>query len=61
MNDDAWKKWYAALKNSRPDAYWKAINYSEAETINHRIPMKAAASIERAMVMLCCELLEIKP
>lgn len=56
-----WKRWYSALKATHPDWYFKAIRYAEAQTINHNIPTKAAADIERSFVMFACEMLDVDP
>ena len=58
---DDWKRWYRALKATHPEWYAKAIRYSEAQTINHRIANPAAADIERSFVMFACEMLEVDP
>lgn len=59
--DDQWERWYSALRAANPDAYRKAISYSESVTINNNTPLKAAADYERSMVMLACELLDVRP
>lgn len=56
-----WKNWYNALRAAHPDVYEKAIRYSEAQCINHRIPTQPAADIERSYVMFACELLDVNP
>jgi hypothetical protein len=58
---DDWKRWYSALRAAHPDIYSKAIRYSEAQCINHRIEGKAAADIERSYVMFACELMDVDP
>lgn len=59
--EDKWKSWYAALKAVEPEAYAKAIQYSEGLSLTFRFPLKQAAEVERAMVMLACELLSVSP
>lgn len=56
-----WERWYRALRAADPEAYRKAISYSEGVTLNHNTPMKAAAEYERSMVMLACDLLQVRP
>lgn len=56
-----WGNWYRTLKAVDRDAYDKAIRYAEGVSLSFDIPLKAGAEIERAMVMLACELLEIHP
>ena len=56
-----WQKWYRALKQERPDAYKKAIEYTEGVTLKFGVPSKAAADYEVAAVLLACDLLGISP
>jgi hypothetical protein len=61
MTRHDWEAWYRALKAANPDAYRKAIGYSEAMALNFNWPMKQAAECERSHVMLACELIGVKP
>jgi hypothetical protein len=58
---DDWERWYFALKQQQPDAYRKAIEYTEAVTLNFRVAQKAAGAYECAAVLLACDLLGVKP
>jgi hypothetical protein len=55
------ESWYRTLKAVHPDAYRKAIGYSEALSLKFNWPLKQAAECERSHVMLACELLGVKP
>ena len=56
-----WEAWYRALRARDPEAYRKAINYTEAVSLTFNTPQKAAAEYERTAVMLACELLDVQP
>lgn len=56
-----WKRAYAALRAADPEAFRKAIYYSEEISLNHRLPLNVAAAIEVSHVWFACELLGVQP
>lgn len=61
VSTDAWKSWYAPLKNNHPDAYRQAIEYGAGVAIKHGLSNEVAGDVERALVMLACSLLKCRP
>ena len=53
--------WFKELRWRNPEAYRKALAYSEGVTLKHDLAVSVEADIEQATVMLACELLEITP
>jgi len=56
-----WERWYKTLRAVEPDAYRKAIEFSEGVSLTHNLDTKVAADVEVACVMLACDLLGVKP
>jgi hypothetical protein len=61
LSDSIWREWYRALRESNPEAYRSAIQFSEGVALSRRVDIKTAAEYERAMVMFACELLGVRP
>jgi acetyl-CoA carboxylase alpha subunit len=61
MTYPEFKPWLNELKWRNPEAYRKAIVYSEGVALKHELPLPIAVDVEQAAVMLTCELLGITP